>query len=57
MDRRAFLRLGSGATLAIGALGLSATALARIVCTPFDRMGLQQCEAGIRSDLAHVSAA
>lgn len=56
MDRRKFLKIGSS-SLALGALGLSNPASALLNCTPFDFQGIQQCEAGIDSRLAHVSAA
>lgn len=56
MDRRKFLKVGSS-SLALGALGLSNTASALLHCTPFNFQGIQQCEAGIDSRLAHVSAA
>lgn len=56
MDRRDFLKLGSS-SLALGALGLSNSGFALVNCSPFDFQGIQQCEAGIDSGLAHVSAA
>jgi len=56
MDRRKFLRVSSGA-FALGALGISTTASALLNCAVFDFNGVQRCEAGIDSRLAHVSAA
>lgn len=55
MDRRRFLKVSSG-SLALGALGLSNPASALINCTPFNYQGVQKCEAGIDTRLAHVSA-
>jgi hypothetical protein len=56
MDRRKFLKVSSG-SVAIGALGLSSPASALLNCSAFNFQGVQQCEAGIDSRLAHVSAA
>ena len=56
MDRRHFLKVGSG-FLALGALGVSNPASALLHCAPFNFNGIQQCEAGIDSRLAHISAA
>lgn len=56
MDRRKFLKLSSGIA-SIGALGISGTANALLNCSPFNFQGIQQCEAGIHSNLAYVSAA
>ncbi len=55
MDRRSFLKIGSG-SLAIGAIGVSSTASALINCGPYSYQGIQQCEAGIDSRLAFISA-
>jgi hypothetical protein len=56
MDRRKFLKLSTGAT-AVGALGLSGTSNALLNCTNFNFQGIQQCEAGIDSRIAHIGAA
>jgi len=56
MDRRRFLTLSSGAA-SIGALCASGSANALLNCSPFNFQGVQQCEAGIDSRLAYVSAA
>lgn len=56
MDRRKLLKLGSS-SIALTAFGLSNPASALLNCTPFNFQGIQQCEAGIDSGLAHVSAA
>ena len=56
MDRRKFLKLSTGAT-AVGALGLSGTSNALLNCTNFNFQGIQQCEAGIDSRIAHINAA
>lgn len=56
MDRRQFLKLSSGAA-GISALCMSETASALLSCSPFNFQGVQQCEAGIDSGLAYVSAA
>jgi hypothetical protein len=56
MDRRDFLKASSVAA-ALGALGASTNASALLKCSAFNFQGLQQCEAGIDSRLAHVSAA
>ncbi len=55
MDRRNFLK-ASSSTLAVGTLGLSMPASALLNCSQFNNRGLQQCEAGINSNLAYASA-
>ena len=56
MDRRNFLKLGS-TSLAIGAIGASNPASAFLNCSAINGNQAQQCEAGISSTLAHISAA
>lgn len=55
MDRRRFLQIGSG-SLIIGSIGASSTASALINCSPYYSQGIQQCESGIDSRLAFISA-
>ena len=55
MDRRKFLKFGSG-SLAIGVMGISSTASALINCTSYNFQGTQQCQGGIDSNLAYLSA-
>jgi hypothetical protein len=50
-ERRALLRAVAGGA-ALASLGIATPALAERVCGDYDRSGLQQCEAGIRSELA-----
>lgn len=56
MKRRDFIKVTSGFT-AIGALGASNSVSALLNCSAFNLQGIQQCEAGIDSGLAHISAA
>lgn len=56
MDRRKFLKVSSG-SIAIGAFGLSSPASALLSCSSYNFQNIQQCEAGIDSGLAHVTAA
>lgn len=55
MNRRSFLKLSTSA-LGISTLGASNSANALLNCSPFNIQRLQQCEAGIDSGLASVSA-
>lgn len=54
MKRREFLSYSAATALSIG---LPSRAHARLACGPFVQPGVQQCEAGIESSVAHVSAA
>lgn len=56
MKRRNFLKYSA---VAVGSslLGISSTANALLNCTPFNFQGIQECEAGIDSSIANVSAA
>ena len=56
MDRRYFLK-GLSLGLMAGPLILSKTANALLRCTPFNFQGIQQCEVGIDSSIAYVTAA
>lgn len=56
MDRRKFIKFGAG-SLAVGAFAMGSPASALLNCLPYNFQGVQQCEAGIDSRLAHVSAA
>jgi hypothetical protein len=49
--RRALLRAAAGG-MALAGVTLARPALAERICSDFDVRGLQQCEAGIRSELA-----
>ncbi|MGF1625409.1 MAG: papain-like cysteine protease family protein [Alphaproteobacteria bacterium] len=55
-ERRNLLRAAAAGTALVG-MGLASPAAAERVCGDFNRNGLQQCEAGIRSDLASQTAA
>ena len=56
MNRRKFFRLSIGSSLSWLAI-TSEPAKALLNCTPFNYQGIQQCEAGIDSRLASVTAA
>lgn len=56
MNRRNFLKISSYIG-GLSALGLSESTYALLNCTPFNFQGLQQCEAGINSSLANITAA
>jgi hypothetical protein len=55
MDRRQFIKSLSLGLMA-GPLVLCKTANALLQCTPYNFQGIQQCEAGIDSSIAHVTA-
>ena len=52
MDRRKFLKFSSGSL----AIGISSTASALLNCTSYNFQGIQQCQSGIDSNLAYLSA-
>lgn len=56
MDRRKFIKTTSSA-FGVAVLGFNSSANALLSCSPYNFQGIQQCESGVASSLANISAA